>query len=56
MFTLYSPTLKMAHHYNYYAEIDVLAKKQNKVPEPDSEETSHHVYAILEQLPSPQVA
>ena len=39
----------------YYAEINVLTKKQNKVPEPDSEGTSHHVYAILEQ-PSPQVA
>ena len=42
----------------YYAEINVLTKKQNIIPEPTSTEdtlSSHHVYAILEQL-SPQVA
>ena len=39
-----------------YAEIDVVAKRKNKVPEPSStEDIDHHVYAVLEQ-PSNQVA
>jgi hypothetical protein len=39
-----------------YAEIDVVAKRKNKVPEPSStEDISSHVYAVLEQ-PSNQVA
>ena len=38
-----------------YAEIDVVAKRKNKVPEPNStEDTDHHVYAVLEQ-PSNQI-
>ena len=37
-------------------EIDVVAKRKNKVPEPSStEDIDHHVYAVLEQ-PSNQVA
>ena len=33
-----------------YAEIDVVAKRKNKVPEPSStEDIDHHVYAVLEQ-------
>ena len=39
-----------------YAEIDVVAKRKNKVPEPSSTgDIDHHVYAVLEQ-PSNQVA
>ena len=40
-----------------YAEIDVVAKRKNKVPEPNSTEDniSCHIYAVLEQ-PSNQVA
>ena len=40
----------MVHQYAhiYYAEIDVVAKRKNKVPEPSStEDIDHHVYAIL---------
>ena len=34
----------------YYAEIDVITKRQNQVPEPGStEDISHHEYAVLEQ-------
>ena len=34
----------------YYAEINVITKKQNQVPEPSStEDTSRHEYAVLEQ-------
>ena len=42
--------------YSYlYAEIDVVAKRKNKVPEPSStEDIDHHVYAVLEQ-PSNQI-
>ena len=34
----------------YYAEIDVLAKSKNQIPE--VEDASPHVYAVLEQLQS----
>jgi hypothetical protein len=37
----------------HYAEINVVAKRKNKVSEP--KDIDHHVYAVLEQ-PSNQVA